>query len=82
MCLEFSKKIEVLRRLVLLGLILENEYILAKNKIMSSYHILKSDYFKTGAGNTVFFLGFGFLHTTSINHPFITSECHYKHSKE
>ena len=50
-CLEFSKKMAVLRRLVHLGLISENEYILAKNKIMSSYHILESEYFKTGAGN-------------------------------
>ena len=48
-CLEFSKKMAVLRRLVHLGLISENEYILAKNKIMSSYHILESEYFKTGA---------------------------------
>ena len=31
----------VLRRLVHLELISENEYILAKNKIMSSYHILE-----------------------------------------
>ena len=31
-CLEFSKKMAVLRRLVHLGLISENEYILAKNK--------------------------------------------------
>ena len=52
-CLEFSKKMAVLRRLVHLGLISENEYILAKNKIMSSYHILESEYFKTGAGNRV-----------------------------
>ena len=52
-CLEFSKKMAVLRRLVHLGLISENEYILAKNKIMSSYHILEYEYFKTGAGNRV-----------------------------
>ena len=43
----------VLRRLVHLELISENEYILAKNKIMSSYHILESEYFKTGAGKRV-----------------------------
>ena len=52
-CLEFSKKMTVLRRLVHLELISENEYILAKNKIMSSYHILESEYFKTGAVNKV-----------------------------
>lgn len=52
-CLEFSKKMAVLRRLVHLELISENEYILAKNKIMSSYHILESEYFKTGAGKRV-----------------------------
>lgn len=52
-CLEFSKKMAVLIRLVHLGLISENEYILAKNKIMSSYHILESEYFKTGAENRV-----------------------------
>ena len=52
-CLEFSKKMAVLRKLVRLGLISENEYILAKNKIMSSYHILESKYFKSGAGNRV-----------------------------
>ena len=52
-CLEFSKKMAALRKLVRLGLISENEYILAKNKIMSSYHILVSEYFKTGAGNRV-----------------------------
>ena len=52
-CLEFSKKMAVLRRLVHLELISENEYILAKNKIMSSYHILESEYFKTGAVNKV-----------------------------
>lgn len=52
-CLEFSKKMAVLRRLVHLGLISENEYILAKNKIMSSYHILESEYFKNGAENRV-----------------------------
>ena len=52
-CLEFSKKMAVLRRLVYLELISENEYILAKNKIMSSYHILESEYFKTGAGKRV-----------------------------
>ena len=32
-CLEFSKKMAVLRKLVRLGLISENEYILVKNKI-------------------------------------------------
>ena len=53
-CLEFSKKMAVLRKLVRLGLISENEYILAKNKkIMSSYHILESEYFKSNAGNKV-----------------------------
>ena len=52
-CMEFSKKMALLRRLVHLGLISENEYILAKNKIMSSYHILESEYFKTGAENRV-----------------------------
>ena len=52
-CLEFSKKMAVLRRLVHLELISENEYILAKNKIMSSYHILESEYFKSGTGNKV-----------------------------
>lgn len=52
-CLEFSKKMAMLRRLVYVDLISENEYILAKNKIMSSYHILESGYFKTGAGNRV-----------------------------
>ena len=52
-CLEFSKKMAMLRRLVYLDLISENEYILAKNKIMSSYHILESEYFKTGAENKV-----------------------------
>ena len=52
-CLEFSKKMSVLRMLVHLGLISENEYIQAKNKIMSSYHILESEYFKTGAGKRV-----------------------------
>ena len=52
-CLEFSKKMAMLRRLVYVDLISENEYILAKNKIMSSYHILESRYFKTGAGNRV-----------------------------
>ena len=52
-CLEFSKKMAVLRRLVHLELISENEYILVKNKIMSSYHILESEYFKTGAVNKV-----------------------------
>ena len=35
-CLEFSKKMAVLRKLVRLGLISENEYILAKNKIQES----------------------------------------------
>ena len=34
-CLEFSKKMAVLRKLVRLGLISENEYIRAKNRIMS-----------------------------------------------
>ena len=53
MCLEFSKKMAVLRRLVHLELISENEYILARNKIMSSYHILESEYFKTDAGKRV-----------------------------
>lgn len=52
-CLEFSKKMAVLRKLVRLGLISENEYILAKNKIMSSYHILESEYFKSDTGNRV-----------------------------
>ena len=52
-CLEFSKKMAVLRKLVRLGLISENEYILAKNKIMSSYHILESEYFKSGTGKRV-----------------------------
>ena len=32
-CLEFSKKMAVFRKLVRLGLISENEYILEKNKI-------------------------------------------------
>ena len=52
-CLEFSKKMAALRKLVRLGLISENEYILAKNKIMSSYHILESEYFKSNAENKV-----------------------------
>ncbi|MCI7087800.1 MAG: hypothetical protein MR954_08275 [Lachnobacterium sp.] len=52
-CLEFSKKMAALRKLVRLGLISENEYILAKNKIMSSYHILESEYFKSGTGKRV-----------------------------
>ena len=52
-CLEFSKKMAELRKLLRLELISENEYILAKNKIMSSYHILESEYFKTSAGNKV-----------------------------
>ena len=52
-CLEFSKKMAVLRKLVRLGLISENEYILAKNKIMSSYHILESEYFKSDARKRV-----------------------------
>lgn len=52
-CLEFSKKMAVLKKLVRLGLISENEYILAKNKIMSSYHILESEYFKSNAENKV-----------------------------
>lgn len=52
-CLEFSKKMAVLRRLVHLELISENEYILAKNKIMCSYHIQESEYFKTSAGKRV-----------------------------
>ena len=52
-CLEFSKKMAVLRKLVRLGLISENEYIRAKNRIMSSYHILESEYFKTGTGKRV-----------------------------
>ena len=52
-CLEFSKKMAVLRRLVHLELISENEYILARNKIMSSYHILESEYSKTDAGKRV-----------------------------
>ena len=46
-CLEFSKKMAALRKLVRLGLISENEYILAKNKIMSLYHILEPEYFKS-----------------------------------
>lgn len=49
-CLEFSKKMAVLRKLVRIGLTSENEYIRAKNRIMSSYHILLSEYFKTGTG--------------------------------
>ena len=52
-CLEFSKKMAVLRKLVRLGLISENEYILAKNKIMSSYYILESEYFKSSTGKRV-----------------------------
>lgn len=52
-CLEFSKKMAVLRKLVRLELISENEYILAKNRIMSSYHILEAEYFDTGTGNKV-----------------------------
>lgn len=52
-CLEFSKRMAVLRRLVRLELISENEYILAKNKIMSSYHILESEYFKNDAASRV-----------------------------
>ena len=52
-CLEFSKKMAALRKLVRLGLISENEYILAKNKIMSSYHILESEYFKSSTGKRV-----------------------------
>ena len=52
-CLEYSKKMAALRKLVRLGLISENEYILAKNKIMSSYHILESEYFKSNAENKV-----------------------------
>lgn len=52
-CLEFSKKMAVLRKMVRLGLISENEYIRAKNRIMSSYHILESEYFKTGTGKRV-----------------------------
>ena len=43
-CLEFSKKIAVLRRLVQLDMISTDEYILCKNKIMDSYHIT-ADYF-------------------------------------
>ena len=34
-CLEFSKKMAVLRKLVRLGLISENDYIRAKNRILS-----------------------------------------------
>ena len=52
-CLEFSKKMAVLRKLIRLGLISENEYILAKNKIMSSYHILESEYFNSSTGKRV-----------------------------
>ncbi|MBQ8260925.1 MAG: hypothetical protein IJZ00_01445 [Lachnospiraceae bacterium] len=52
-CLEFSKKMAVLRKLLRLELISENEYILAKNKIMSSYHILEAEYFDTNTGNRV-----------------------------
>ena len=52
-CLEFSKKMAVLRKMVRLGLISENGYILAKNKIMSSYHILEAEYFKSNAENKV-----------------------------
>ena len=40
-CLEFSKKMAVIRKLVRLGLISENEYI------------LESEYFKSNAGNKV-----------------------------
>lgn len=32
-CLEFSRKMALFRKLVCLGLISENEYILAKNRI-------------------------------------------------
>lgn len=32
-CLEFSRKMALFRKLVRLGLISENEYILAKNRI-------------------------------------------------
>ena len=52
-CLEFSKKMAVLRTLVRLGLISENEYILAKNKIMSLYHILEPEYFKSSTEKRV-----------------------------
>ena len=52
-CMEFSKKMAVLRRMVHLELISENEYILAKNKIMSSYHILESEYFKNSVASRV-----------------------------
>ena len=52
-CLEFSNKMAVLRKLVRLGLISEIEYIRAKNRIMSSYHILESEYFKTCTGKRV-----------------------------
>ena len=51
--LEFSKKMAVLRKLLRLELISEDEYILANNKIMSSYHILESEYFKTNDGKKV-----------------------------
>ena len=47
-CLEFSKKMAVLRKLFCMELISTDEYILAKNKIMDSYHILEKDYFSAG----------------------------------
>lgn len=48
-----QQEMAVLRKLVRLGLISENEYIRAKNRIMSSYHILESEYFKSGTGKRV-----------------------------
>lgn len=47
-CLEFSKKMALLRKLCRMELISTDEYILGKNKIMDSYHILENDYFLSG----------------------------------
>lgn len=47
-CLEFSKKMAVLRKLYRMELISTDEYILAKNKIMDAYHISEKDYFSEG----------------------------------